>query len=336
MSTALGLLAVGCTAGGSGGGEHAGTGGDAASATGGAPGSDGLGGAAGSGTGGAAAVGLPCTGKPGVNRGKTVQTLMVDGVARTFVLYVPESLDPNQPAPIVVVPHGYTMSAEEMFALTGYDKVADRDGVVIAYPNGQVGNPWAVGTGTCGNGAFVAASGDDQPFMNALVDFIEADRCIDRAHVFITGFSMGGYFAHHSACMNPLFRAAGPHSGGTHDLSGCTAGHKPMIIFHFESDSLIAYSCATEARDKWVAHNGCTLELPDAQPVEGGTCEYYRGCPADGQVVLCSFAEPEGGGGESMTGHAWSGGVMGSSDYVIPQTESASELGWAFFKKYAW
>jgi len=37
-------------------------------------------------------------------------------------------------------------------------------------------------------------------------------------------------------------------------------------------------------------------------------------------------------------GHAWSGGSkagMGAFA-TISKTESATELGWAFFKKYAW
>ena len=133
-------------------------------------------------------------------------------------------------------------------------------------------------------------------------------------------------------------RAIGPHSGGTHDLSSCPVQHKPVIMFHFTSDSLIDYSCATDARDKWVARNGCMPTGPEVRMVNGGMCEYYKGCPADGQVALCSFQEPAGGAGEVPTGHAWSGGSQSGENALaaIPSTESATELGWAFFKEYAW
>ncbi len=112
----------------------------------------------------------------------------------------------------------------------------------------------------------------------------------------------------------------------------------PVIIFHFKSDSLISYTCGTDARDKWVAHNGCSATSPDVTQVTGGTCEYYKGCPADGQVALCSFDEPTPNGGETITGHAWSGGSRDGTGagFAMPQTESATEIGWAFFKKYAW
>jgi poly(3-hydroxybutyrate) depolymerase len=321
------------TAGGGAGGASgtSGAGGVDASAasTGGMGGAGGTSGAGGTGS-------TTCTGKPGKNRSKSSQMVMAAGVARTFVLYEPATLDANKPAPIVVVPHGFTMSGEEMFGLTGYDKIADREGLVVAYPDGEGATPWNVGSGICGLGGFVAATGDDQSFMNELIKLIEADQCVDHDHVFITGFSMGGYFSNETACMNPAFRAGGPHSGGTHDLSACAAKHKPMILFHFKSDSLIDYSCGQDARDQWVKHNGCTASAPDVTPVKGGSCEYYKDCPKDGQVAFCSFDEPAGGGGESITGHAWSGGSAASSSFAIPQTESASELGWAFFKKYAW
>ncbi|HVU02824.1 MAG TPA: hypothetical protein VHE30_13785 [Polyangiaceae bacterium] len=292
----------------------------------------------GSGTGGG---GSACTGRPGTLSGKSNQTITVGAIQRTFVYYVPAGLDPNTPAPIVIVPHGFTMSGEAMFDITQYSKIADREKFVAIFPDGEPGSlgPWNVGVGICGAGAFVGGAGDDQSFVDAMIDFVDKDRCADRDHVFITGFSMGGYFSNETACMNPHVRAGGPHSGGTHDLSTCKNAHRPMIIFHFKSDSLISYTCGTDARDKWVAKNGCTAANPDVTTVKGGTCEYYKGCPADGQVALCSFDEPPGGDGEVPTGHAWSGGSkagpLGAAS-TISVTESAAELGWAFFKKYAW
>jgi hypothetical protein len=48
----------------------------------------------------------------------------------------------------------------------------------------------------------------------------------------VRSFVLCGYFSNETACVNPQFRAAGPHSGGTHDLSQCPNKHKPMVIFH--------------------------------------------------------------------------------------------------------
>ncbi|HMI94158.1 MAG TPA: PHB depolymerase family esterase, partial [Polyangiales bacterium] len=319
-----GALSVAGAGSGAGAGAGAGASGSSGAGAGGTVslpagmGGGGSGGAGTSGVGGAGSGGMggggtgapmACTGKPGALRGRSDQMLMAGGAARTFVYYAPSTLDKNTPAPIVIVPHGFTMNGAQMFDITKYSALADKEGFVAVFPDGiGAPGPWNVGQGVCGLGSAVMADTDDQSFVTALIDFVEKDQCIDRAHVFMSGFSMGGYFSNETGCQRSEIRAIGPHSGGTHDLSACPQMHKPVIIFHFDSDSLIEYGCGTDARDKWVARNGCMMASPEVVPVEGGSCEYYKGCPADGQVAMCTFQEPAAGGGESLTGHAWSGG----------------------------
>jgi poly(3-hydroxybutyrate) depolymerase len=285
-----------------------------------------------------------CQGKLGMLRGKSTQTVMAGGLARTFIYYAPAGLDPNTAAPVVIIPHGYTMSADQMFDITRYSEIADREHLIVMFPNGEpsssaLSGPWNVGTPDCTSslGVLPLAQGDDQAFVNEMLHFAETEQCIDGEHVYMTGFSMGGYLANETGCLRPEIRAIAPHSGGTHDLSSCMSQHKPALIMHFQGDGLIPYMCGQQARDRWVAKNGCQLEAPDVQMVNGGSCEYYKGCPADGQVAFCSFSIPSGGN-DTFPGHAWSGGSeagMGAQ-FAIPQTESASELSFRFFKQYAW
>lgn len=284
----------------------------------------------------AASAAEACTGKVGAKRGKSTQSVSVKGGARTFVYYAPKNLDPSRPVPLVIVPHGYTQSGEDMFQITKYPMVADREGFVAVFPDGaplSVG-PWDVGSGVCGNGSFVPGSGDDQAFVDALIAFASADQCIDKSHIFMTGWSMGGYLSHHSGCLRDDIRAIGPHSGGTHVLSSCKGRKKPVIMFHFDPDGLIEYGCGTKARDAWIARNGCQRDQPEVTLVQGGKCEHYRGCPADAQVAFCTFQIPSNHKSDFLAGHAWSGGTQHS--YSIAETESAAELGWKFFKTYAW
>lgn len=273
-----------------------------------------------------------CTGKPGAMRGKTDQNLLVAGVMRRFVMYAPATLDPNTPAPVVIAPHGFTMSGQAMYEITGYDKIADREGFVVLYPDGEGALPWNVGVGVCGVGAIVSAGGDDQGFVNGMLDFVAADQCVDDAHVFMSGFSMGGYFSNETGCQNSRIHAVGPHSGGSHDLAACPNTKMPVIVFHGDADALIAPTCGSEARDRWGARNGCMPASAgvDTRMVQGGQCEYSKGCPDGAQVALCSFAG---------MGHGWAGGTVGTSpgaSYAFPNYENASELGWAFFKEFGW
>jgi len=282
---------------------------------------------AGAGTDAGGGGGGPCVGLPGARRGTVARTVDVGGVSRTFLVHAPAGLDPNAAAPLVFVHHGAGMSGQEMLDITGYGTVADREGFVVAFPDGEPGSlgPWNVGTAVCGAGALATASGDDLGFLDAMIADVGTDQCVDAQHVFVTGFSMGGYFSHHVGCVRSDIAAVAPHSGATHPFTDCVPGPKPVIIFHGTADPLITQSCDYTARQQWVARNGCGAGV-DSRPVMGGHCEWSQGCPPHGQVVYCLF--------DGM-GHQWAGGAAGQT-FSDPNVASATELTWSFFKSEAW
>jgi polyhydroxybutyrate depolymerase len=289
-------------------------------------------------------------------RGKTLRTVTVSGTKRTYVAYLPPSGNAAAPLPLVYVFHGATQTGQNMYDITQYQVLADKEGIAVVYPDGQstssatgAGNlaPWNVtdGAGLCGLGSLVSNPNPvDLPFVDAIKADIAMDQCIDAGHVFATGFSMGGYFTHHIACDRPDFKAAGPHSGGTiADLSSCKTAHMPIIIFHGTSDPLISEVCddptATEqpgfppSATLWAKKNGCqntykTVTEMGSTMGNNGQCYIYDGCPADGQVEACTFTNMP---------HAWAGAAMcpgcigTGAGYA-----DATQLEWDFFKKYAW
>jgi polyhydroxybutyrate depolymerase len=284
-------------------------------------------------------------------RGLTNRTVMVGSAARTYLVYLPSSADASTPMPFVFVFHGYTMSGQEMYDITQYTALADSEGIALAFPDGEGGPdsldaPWNVenaGQTVCGAGQDVSATGDDFGFMDAIRADVTQDQCIDAAHVFATGFSMGGYFTEHVGCYRSDIRGLAPHSGGTiADLSACTTGHVPIILFHGTSDSVIDDACDdptakpdpgfTAAATLWAAKNGCattyTTVAADGSGGGSGQCRIYDGCPADGQVELCTF--------DSMD-HCWAGGATaGAAGNSCPTYANATQLEWSFFKQYAW
>ena len=284
-------------------------------------------------------------------RGLTSRSATVGGVNRTYLAYVPTAADPKKPLPFVFVFHGYTMSGQQMHDITQYSALADSEGIVVVFPDGLGGAdslaaPWNVednGETICGGGQNEVATGDDYGFMDAMKADVANDQCIDSSHVFASGFSMGGYFSHHLACHRSDIRAVAPHSGGTvGNLSTCTTTHVPMIIFHGDADSLIPDGCDdphgvaqpgfTPSATLWAAKNGCaaTYTTVPANGTSGdGQCYVYDGCPADGQVELCTF---------TGMGHCWAGGSTSGQGaaFGCPTYASATSLEWAFFKKYAW
>lgn len=270
-----------------------------------------------------------CAAKPGKLRGKSTQMLSVGGVMRNFVYYTPESLDPKEPAPLVIAVHGFAMTGETMYTVTGFKELADREGFVVAFPDGaSFASPWNVGAGITGVSTGLNGKADDQAFLDAIQNFVEADQCLDRDHVFVSGFSMGGYFSNESGCLRDDLAGIAPHSGGTHELDECPGTIKPVILFHGESDGVVNYvSNGVLARDRWIARNGCSSEFDAEMVTGGGSCEYYKSCPEHAQVALCHFVGLE---------HKWAGGNDPSYWYGDPDRASAAELAWAFWHKYAW
>jgi polyhydroxybutyrate depolymerase len=274
-------------------------------------------------------------------RGKTNRTAMVDSLNRTYIVYLPEQVSPTEAIPLVFVHHGYTMSGQNMYDITGYPALADREHVAVAFPDGQGGPsnltaPWNVGTNVCNSisGPPPIATGDDFAFLDAMKADISQDQCLDLDHVFVTGFSMGGYFAHHAGCKASGIRGVAPHSGGTHELSSCTNVEMPIIMFHGLADPVIPVACDDPnagtvaegaAAERWAIHNGCAATT-QTHAVMNGTCTTWDGCPAGGQVELCTF---------SNMGHCWAGGV-GPSIYECDGYEGATELEWSFWKTNAW
>jgi polyhydroxybutyrate depolymerase len=289
-------------------------------------------------------------------RGKTSRSIMVGSAKRTFIAYLPDALSPTTPVPFVYVFHGATQNGSWLYDATEYAKLADTENIAVVFPDGQdtsseamTGSltPWSVtdGPALCGAGGLVSNPNPvDFDFVDAIKKDVEQDQCLDDKHIFATGFSMGGYFSHHIACDRPDFRAAAPHSGATMaSLDSCKTTHMPIIIFHGQADPLIAAGCDDPTADAqsgfpaaatlWAKKNGCkdtyqTVPEPGTTMGNDGQCFIYDGCPADGQVELCSFASLQ---------HAWAGaptcqGCIGSGEGFA----SATKLQWEFFKKYAW
>ena len=266
--------------------------------------------------------GAPCNGKAGA-AGTSMRSVMNGALNRTFLVHIPASLDPNTAAPVVFVHHGFTMSGQIMLDLTGFADVADREGFIAVFPDGGGAAPWNVGTGICGVGAVVAGVEDDFAFVDKMIESVDADHCVDRERVMTTGFSMGGYFSNHIGCQHggTKIRAIAPHSGGTY-AGDCPGDPIPVMLLHGTGDALITPNCGTDARDQWLTRNGCSSEFESRQ-VQGGTCDWYMGCPPGGQVVMCQF---------NGMAHAWAGapqGLYGSG----PAFESATELVWDFFSQ---
>jgi polyhydroxybutyrate depolymerase len=269
-----------------------------------------------------------------------MRSVTVGGVTRTFQLYIPKSAVKATPAPLVSVHHGFTMTGKIMEEISSWKKIAEREGIVVAFPDG-LNPPWNVGQNVCGLGAWVSASPDqdDFGFVKAIIESADKDQSIKKDAVFVGGFSMGGYFANHVACMGRDFvRAAAGQSSGTFDGT-CPGQPIPMLLIHGDADGLIDYQCSVQSRGYWTSRNGCSMQTT-TETIKGGSCEWQQGCPAGREVGFCTMNGMDHGwaGAPTSGPGAWLSaavGLNGNLDYGGGvEYEDAAELMWKFFKKY--
>jgi polyhydroxybutyrate depolymerase len=148
----------------------------------------------------------PAPEAPQLSGALTHGAVEVGGRKRTYLLYLPRELAKG--APLVVAMHGSGENGAQMRVETGYgfDRLADRHGFAVVYPNAYEGY-WN-GCNIIGDYAANKLNIDDVEFLGALADKLAGELGIDRSKVFATGVSRGGAMALRLALEAPSrFRA---------------------------------------------------------------------------------------------------------------------------------
>jgi polyhydroxybutyrate depolymerase len=263
------------------------------------------------------------------------QSLQFGGVTRTFHLYRPQHLP--TPAALVVMLHGGFGDGTQAERSYGWDQEADRNGFVVAYPDG-LDRAWNTGGGCCGVPA--KQNADDVGFVKAVVATIRQELPIDPARIYATGISNGGIMAYRLACDTDLFAAIGPDSA---TLLGSCPAPKPLSVLHIHgtADTRIPYN---GGEGQGFAHiDGPAVETVVAtwrttdacgSPtvlVQGTVTTSTASCPNGRTVELISIAG---------AGHQWPGSHQRPARQALlgadaPSTAlNATDVFWQFFSAH--
>jgi polyhydroxybutyrate depolymerase len=268
------------------------------------------------------------------------RTLQTGGVTRRYFLYLPTTWHRGRPAPLVLVFHGGGGRASGIAPHTGFSRLAEREGFVVAYPQGLNGR-WNDGRG-------YAATHDDVGFVRALLDTLGRELAIDPRRVYATGISNGAMFSYRLACDLPgTFAAVAPVAGAMPaDLAPICAHTQPVSVLAFQgtADPLMPYAGGGVARRRgrvlsaersiafWATTSGCTaapVTTDEPDRVTDGTRvrrTAYGTCHEGRSVELYTI---EGGG------HTWPGGPpVGGSVGRVTREIDATPLIWAFFAQH--
>ena len=207
------------------------------------------------------------------------RSITVNGVDRHYLLDVPDSVRPGTPVPLLLDFHGFQHSAAGVWKVSGFKDLAARDGFITVYPDGLPVH--LRGTTGAGWEIFASSPNRDIDFVRALLDELGHTYCIDRARIFATGFSNGGYFSNVLACaLSDRIAAIAPVSGGRVTVPCTPSRAVPVLIFHGRQDPIIAVEQARQARDFWLRQDDCREHVSNG-------CEYHRECRNGAEVRYC-------------------------------------------------
>ena len=82
--------------------------------------------------------------QPYPERLKEYREVLADGVEDIWYEYVPEGYDPSKKTPLVVSMHGGLMTGWGQAIYTSWTMVADRDNVIIVFPNAHSRRLWTL------------------------------------------------------------------------------------------------------------------------------------------------------------------------------------------------
>ena len=250
--------------------------------------------------------------------------LMLLAPSREFTVHVPRGH--HGPYPLVVLLHGGGGNARQAMNAYGMNEVADREGFIVAYPNGSGRLDKVLLTWNAGNccGYAMDRGVDDVAFIRAMVAEIDRDYGVDRSRIYATGMSNGAMMAYRLGCeAADLFAAIAPVAGAL-NIPCRPSDEVAVVIFHGTADEHVPYGGGTGAKareervdrpvsyatDVWRKADGCTRELPETRRGSVRRRD-WTGCREGTAVTLFTI---EGGG------HSWPGGAL-----------SASEEMWKFF-----
>jgi polyhydroxybutyrate depolymerase len=245
-----------------------------------------------------------------------LRTLEVDGVPRRYRVYLPSSVDPERPAPMVAVLHGFPPI--DMAPVSRMDSEAAARGFVAVYPESAYGEDWVQACNCTPNGL---RGVNDLMYFAALLEDLSAALSIDPDRRYLAGFSNGGMMTYRVLCDRPSlfdgFAAVGSVVWKWH-VDHCGSGPAgSLLMIHGTEDPSFPWDGASielvtgafvdqlpaeEHVAWWAARNGCEpggneVALPDQ--VADGTRAFRRdweGCGAPTR-----FIRIEGGG------HTWPG-----------------------------
>lgn len=281
-------------------------------------------------------------------------TLHFQGIERTFDYYVPTSYTGKKKVPLMLSFHGRGSNSEGQINLSGYEKVAEKEGFIVVFPNSTVifedgvpaGHERQWNDGRIDTPAYRAGI-DDVGFTSALIDYFIDNFNIDVSRVYATGMSNGSFFSNRLAVeLSDRIAGIGAVTGPLAAPIALKTPKNPVsvVLVMGDQDPIVSYDgypgymlSAQETINYWVKANEIRGNgkpkvnyLPQTAENDQTKIrrEAYNGGKHGTEVILYKV---EGGG------HTWPDGPQYANPELIGYTSyhmNASEVIWNELKTH--
>ena len=261
----------------------------------------------------------PC---PALTPGDHTLTIDTPEEARRVFLHAPRGA--YKPRPLVIALHGAGETGNDFANDTGFSRLADREGFLVAYPSAGSPNAFWNMSGQVPGGS------NDVEAIERSLDQLEAAVCVDPARVFVTGVSNGGGMTARLGCeLSERLAGVASVAGGYRALPPCKPERPlPVLEIHGTADQVVPYGGkppdfnGSVKRWLWLWRriDGCHGRADRLRPAPGVTEIAWRHCSAATRVEHVRL---------DGAAHGWPGG---SRTDPPPAPFAATWRTWEFFR----
>jgi poly(hydroxyalkanoate) depolymerase family esterase len=299
----------------------------------------------------------------------TSGTVTSNGTDYEYVLYTPASYVPGRAVPLVVVVHGCQTTAEQQMKASLYNRLAEREGFVVLYPDvDALGRSQPGPAHQCWKFPYPPAWTRDNSDAAAIADMTRAvmsKRAIDRERVYVIGISAGGLMTAVEAAAYPdLYAAVGIGAASAYtdwtcfttgvgipvetsaelafDQMGPRARIVPRFVIGGDADQAFPPACTAKALEQGLRTNNLVIGGSQDGPISLTPAAVRREQKPGGYAyTVMSYRDPNGcliGENWLVHGmnHFWPGGTADPkyASFTDPKGPSGAEASWAFFKRF--
>lgn len=270
-----------------------------------------------------------------------LDTLLHNNLNRTYLIHLPENMEPSEEVPLVIGMHGGFGNAAQFERQSQLSNKADEENFIVVYPEG-ITSPTGVTTwnagACCGYASFVDI--DDVGFVSALIDTLITTYNIDEQRIYAAGMSNGGFMSYRLACeLSDKIAAIAPVAASM-TMEQCTPS-RPVPILHVHSfvdfnvpyEGGVGQGASTQysppldsVMNIWASKNGCSILNDTLMQNSELTSIRWHDCDCDTEIRIMMTEDG---------GHSWAGGPGTLLGDVPSEYISATDVMWDFFSEHS-